>query len=97
MPITVKIQIAFEPRANDEVEDLGREAIEVLQKQPGFLGIHQSLAPEGNEITALLQWDSEEAFHACKRSPYWLAVLPIWSDLQENYEISLSTTISGDV
>ncbi len=93
MPITVKIEISFEPQAKEEVVDLGGEAIEVLQKQPGFLEIQQWQAQAGNSIMALLQWDSEEAFHACKRSPYWLAVMPTWSDLLESYEISLSTMI----
>lgn len=95
MPITVKIQITFETRARDQVVELGREAIEVLRKQPGFLGMEQFLSKDDKEIMALLQWEKEEDFYACKRSPYWLAVMPTWSELQEDYEVDLTSRIYG--
>lgn len=91
--VTSLMHVTFDDFVEDEVRDLGAEAVKLCQQQPGFVSATQYQVKGGNEFYLLIQWENEHAFLACKQSPAWLLLMPQWSSLQEDGDIHLEIKV----
>lgn len=87
------LHVTFDDFVEDEVEDLGTQAVNICQGQPGFVDADQYRVKEANEFFLLVRWENEHAFSACKQSPAWLMLMPQWSSLQEDGDAHLEIKV----
>jgi heme-degrading monooxygenase HmoA len=93
MSVVAITRVSFDELVEEEVLDLGKQAVQIFEHQPGFLGIQRYLAKEGNEIVTLTQWKDELSYNACTESRDWLLLMPQWCALQEDGDVQIDTKL----
>jgi len=92
----VLMHVKYDDFVEDEVEELGQDAIKLCKQHPGFISAKQFCVKEGNEQYILLAWENELAFATCKQSSAWLLLMPQWSALQEDGDAILDINVLTD-
>jgi heme-degrading monooxygenase HmoA len=93
MSIVAMTRVVFDADVEEEVIELGEQAVRIFAQQKGFLGMTQYRVKQAAEIVSMVEWDSELAYRACEKSPDWLLLMPQWCALQEDGEVTLETKL----
>ena len=91
--VTSMMHVTFDEFVEEDVRDLGTEAVKLCRQQPGFVSAAQYQVKDTHEFFLLIQWENEHAFLACKQSPAWLLLMPQWSSLQEDGDVHLEIKV----
>ena len=91
--LTVLMHVKYDDFVEDEVEELGQDAIKLCKQHPGFISARQFCVKDANEQYILLEWENEQAFATCKQSSAWLLLMPQWSALQEDGDATLDIKV----
>ena len=89
----VLMHVKYDDFVEDEIQELGEEAMKLCKQQTGFLSAKQFEVKDGDEFYILMHWENEHAFQACKQSPAWLMPMPQWSALQEDVDVILDIKV----
>jgi len=92
----VLMHVKYDDFVEDEVQELGDEAVKLCQRHKGFVSARQYRVKDSNERFILMQWENEHAHQACRESPSWLMLMPQWSALQEDGDVTLDIKILTD-
>ena len=92
----VLMHVKYDDFVEDEVEELGDEAVKLCERHKGFISARQFRVKDSNERFILMQWENEHAYKACKQSPSWLMLMPQWSALQADGDMTLDIKILTD-
>ncbi len=93
MSVVAITRVHFDELVEEEVLDLGKQAVQIFEHQPGFQGIQRYRAKEGNEIVTVTQWKDEVSYKACVESRDWLLLIPQWCALQEDGDVRIDTKL----
>ena len=93
----VLMHVKYDDFVEDEIQELGEQAIELCKQQTGFLSAKQFEVKGVDEFYILMHWENEHAFQACKQSPAWLMLMPQWSALQEDGDVILDMKVLNTV
>lgn len=89
----VLMHVKYDDFVEDEVEELGQDAVKLCKQHQGFISARQFRVKEGDEQFIVMQWEDEQAFEACKKSSAWLLLMPQWSALQEDGDAILKIEV----
>jgi hypothetical protein len=92
----VLMHVKYDDFVEDEVQELGDEAVKLCEQHKGFISARQFRVKDGNERFILMHWENEHAYLTCKQSPSWLMLMPQWSALQEDGDAILDIKILTD-
>jgi heme-degrading monooxygenase HmoA len=83
MAVVAHLHITYQPDVEDQVSQLVREAAGVLKTQNGFQELRAYRGREAHDIQLFITWERQEDHEACQRSPQWLMLMPVLSELME--------------
>ncbi|MCP4455285.1 MAG: DUF2007 domain-containing protein [Planctomycetes bacterium] len=89
----VLTHVTYDDFVEDEVQELSDEVIKLCEQYKGFVSARQFKVKDSNEHFILMQWENEHAYLACRQSPAWLMLMPQWSALQEDGDVTLDIKI----
>ena len=89
----VLMHVKYDEFVEDEVQELGEEAIKLCKQYEGFVSVKQYRVKDADEFYILMHWENEHAYHACKQSPAWLMLMPQWNALQDDGDVILDIKV----
>jgi quinol monooxygenase YgiN len=89
----VLMHVKYDEFVEDEVQELGEEAIRLCKQYEGFVSVRQYRVKDADEFYILMHWENEHAYHACKQSPAWLMLMPQGNALQDDGDVVLNIKI----
>ncbi len=89
----VLMHVKYDEFVEDEVHELGQEAVKLSRQYEGFVSVKQFEVKDAHEFYILMHWENEHAYLACQKSPAWLMLMPQWSALQEDGDVTLDIKI----
>lgn len=92
----VLMHVKYDDFVEEEVQELADEAVKLCEQHKGFISARQFRVKDSNERFILMHWENEHAYQACKLSPSWLMLMPQWSALQEDGDVTLDIKILTD-
>jgi quinol monooxygenase YgiN len=89
----VLMHVKYDEFVEDEVHELGEAAAKLCKQYEGFVSVKQFEVKAADEFYILMHWENEHAYLACKQSPAWLMLMPQWSALQEDGDVTLNIKV----
>ncbi len=89
MAVVAYINLTYTPDVRDKVLHLVQNAVEVVKGQDGFQDLNAYHCQEDTAWHLFITWESQEHHDACQRSPQWIMLMPVLSELMEDESLQL--------
>lgn len=89
MAVVAYLNLTYTPEVSVKVLQLVQNAVEVVKCQDGFQDLNAYHCQEEAAWHLFITWESQDHHEACQRSPQWIMLMPVLSELMEDEALQL--------
>ncbi len=93
MSVFAITRCVYDDDIKQELLDIKKLSLRILQKQKGFVGVRQFICEEMNEMVSVIEWECKEDHEASMESTDWDAVNPTWMALTRGGKITFEVSL----
>ncbi|MEM7008444.1 MAG: hypothetical protein AAF462_04845 [Thermodesulfobacteriota bacterium] len=93
MSVFAITRCVYDDDIKQELLDIKKLSLRILQKQKGFVGVRQFICDEMNEMVSVIEWESKEDHEASMESTDWDPVNPTWMALTKGGKITFEVSL----
>ena len=93
MPVFAITRCVYDEDIKQELLDIKKLSVRILQKQKGFISVKQYICEEMNEMVSVIQWETKEDHERSMESSDWDSVNPTWIALTKGAKITFEVNL----
>ncbi len=93
MSVFAITRCVYDDDIKQELLDIKKLSLRILEKQKGFVSVKQFICEEMNEMVSVIEWKTKEDHEASMDSPDWDPVNPTWMALTKGGKITFEVNL----
>lgn len=93
MSVFAITRCVYDDDIKQELLDIKKLSLRILEKQKGFVSVKQYICEEMNEMVSVIQWETKEDHEASMESADWDSVNPTWMALTKSAKITFEVNL----
>lgn len=93
MSVFAITRCVYDDDIKQELLDIKKLSLRILEKQKGFVGVKQFICEEMNEMVSVIEWETKEDHEVSMESPDWDPVNPTWMALTKGGKITFEVNL----
>ncbi|MFA9408064.1 MAG: antibiotic biosynthesis monooxygenase [Candidatus Dadabacteria bacterium] len=93
MSVFAITRCVYDEDIKEELLEIKKLSVRILEKQKGFIGVKQYICEEMNEMVSILEWETKEDHEKSMESPDWDTVNPTWIALTKGAKITFEVNL----
>ncbi len=93
MSVFAITRCVYDEDIKEELLEIKKLSVRILEKQKGFIGVKQYICEEMNEMVSIIEWEAKEDHEKSMESPDWNTVNPTWIALTKGAKITFEVNL----
>lgn len=93
MSVFAITRCVYDNDIKEELLEIKKLSVRILEKQKGFIGVKQYICEEMNEMASVIEWETKEDHEKSMESPDWDTVNPTWIALTKSAKITFEVNL----
>ncbi len=93
MSVFAITRCVYDEDIKEELLEIKKLSVRILEKQKGFIGVKQYICEEMNEMVSIIEWETKEDHEKSMESPDWDTVNPTWIALTKGAKITFEVNL----